>query len=71
LTIALVLNDEGQYSIWPSGSATSGRWTPDGFAGSREDCLANVDEVDRSAADQRSALTSGGRPVRRQLEGRG
>jgi MbtH protein len=39
----VVLNDEEQYSIWPAGRPIPAGWRPEGFAGTREDCLAHID----------------------------
>ncbi len=41
----VVVNDEEQYSVWPAGRANPPGWRDEGFAGSRTDCLAHVDEV--------------------------
>jgi MbtH protein len=41
----VVVNDEGQYSIWPTDRPNPNGWADAGFAGSRADCLAHVDEV--------------------------
>jgi MbtH protein len=42
---AVVLNDEEQYSIWPTGRALPAGWREDGFTGTEEECLAYIDEV--------------------------
>jgi MbtH protein len=44
-TFTVVVNDEEQYSIWPVGRDLPPGWTEAGFTGSREECLAHVDEV--------------------------
>jgi MbtH protein len=41
----VVLNDDGQYSIWPLGRDMPIGWHPDGFSGSQEACTAYIDEV--------------------------
>jgi MbtH protein len=41
----VVLNDEEQYSIWPSGRELPAGWRTAGFRGSREECLEHVDKV--------------------------
>lgn len=41
----VVVNDEEQYSIWPAERALPAGWADGGFAGTRADCLAHVDEV--------------------------
>jgi MbtH protein len=44
-TYQVVRNDEDQYSIWASDLAVPDGWHPDGFTGSKEDCLAHIDRV--------------------------
>jgi MbtH protein len=41
----VVLNDEEQYSILPAGRNAPAGWRDEGFAGTREQCLAHIDEV--------------------------
>ncbi|MGW4396598.1 MbtH family protein [Amycolatopsis nivea] len=41
----VVVNDEEQYSIWPSGRELPAGWRPEGRTGSQEDCLAHIDEI--------------------------
>jgi MbtH protein len=41
----VVCNDEEQYSIWQQGRELPAGWHDAGFAGTREECLAHVDEV--------------------------
>ncbi|MEV0002881.1 MbtH family protein [Micromonospora sp. NPDC050980] len=41
----VVRNDEEQYSIWSADRELPAGWQDAGFAGSREECLAHVDEV--------------------------
>ncbi|GAA4555725.1 MbtH family protein [Streptomyces collinus] len=41
----VVLNDEEQYSIWPAGRELPAGWNAEGTQGSREECLARIDEV--------------------------
>lgn len=41
----VVVNDEEQYSIWAAGSPLPPGWLPAGFAGTREACIAHIDEV--------------------------
>ena len=41
----VVLNDEEQYSIWPADREAPAGWRPDGVVGSKEECLAHIDEV--------------------------
>jgi MbtH protein len=39
----VLINAEGQFSLWPAGQAAPGGWTPIGRVGSKGDCLAYVD----------------------------
>jgi MbtH protein len=41
----VVVNGEGQYSIWPADRENPPGWTDAGRVGSREQCLAYVEEV--------------------------
>jgi MbtH protein len=41
----VVLNDELQYSIWRADLAVPAGWRADGTRGTREECLAHIDEV--------------------------
>lgn len=41
----VVVNDEEQYSIWPDGRDVPAGWREAGFAGTKEECLAHVNEV--------------------------
>lgn len=42
---AVVVNDEGQHSVWSTDRDPPAGWVPDGVTGSREECLAHIDEV--------------------------
>jgi MbtH protein len=42
---AVVLNNEEQYSIWPDGRDLPPGWRADGVAGSKETCLAHIEQV--------------------------
>jgi MbtH protein len=44
-TYQVLLNDEGQYSLWPASHEVPAGWRPDGTVGSRDECSAHVDEV--------------------------
>jgi len=44
-TYQVLLNDEGQYSLWPADQEVPAGWLPDGTTGSRDECSAHVDEV--------------------------
>ena len=41
----VVVNDEEQYSIWPAELAVPAGWRPAGKSGTREECVAWVDET--------------------------
>ena len=41
----VVVNEEGQYSIWPAEREAPAGWSEAGHAGPKEGCLAFVDEV--------------------------
>jgi len=41
----VVINDEEQYSIWATGRAVPAGWTTVGVSGTRENCLAYIEEV--------------------------
>lgn len=40
-----VINLEGQYSIWPEHRQIPDGWTPTGFSGPKDECLAHIDQV--------------------------
>ncbi len=44
-TYLVVLNDEEQYSIWAAGREIPAGWTAEGTQGTREECLARIDQV--------------------------
>jgi uncharacterized protein YbdZ (MbtH family) len=39
----VLVNEEGQYSLWPAFIDVPAGWTPTGPRGKRQDCLAWVD----------------------------
>jgi len=41
----VVLNDEEQYSIWPSDRDNPDGWHDAGFAGTKDECLAHIEQV--------------------------
>jgi MbtH protein len=41
----VVVNDEGQYSIWPSDRDNPAGWSDAGRVGPREECLAYIEDV--------------------------
>jgi MbtH protein len=42
---AVVVNDEEQYSVWPSSRDLPPGWRAQGFRGSRDECLAHIEEI--------------------------
>ncbi|WP_424215827.1 MbtH family protein (plasmid) [Streptomyces sp. BI20] len=41
----VVLNDEQQYAVWPADLPVPAGWRPEGFEGTREECVERVDLV--------------------------
>ena len=41
----VVVNQEGQYSIWAAGRDNPPGWTDAGRSGSKAECLAHIEEV--------------------------
>jgi MbtH protein len=39
----VLVNDEGQHSLWPAGKKAPSGWAPTGPRGSRSECLAYVE----------------------------
>ncbi|WNV85483.1 MbtH family NRPS accessory protein [Umezawaea sp. Da 62-37] len=44
-TFLVVLNDELQYSIWRADAEVPAGWRSEGTTGSKDECLAHIDEV--------------------------
>jgi MbtH protein len=44
-TFQVLVNDEGQYSLWPAEKEVPAGWHPDGTSGTRQECMDHVDEV--------------------------
>ncbi|GAB2479447.1 MbtH family protein [Streptosporangium sandarakinum] len=57
----VVVNDEEQYSVWPVGRSNPDGWHDEGFAGSREECLAHIERVwtDMRPRSLREAMAAG------------
>ncbi|WP_326821533.1 MbtH family protein [Streptosporangium sp. NBC_01756] len=57
----VVVNDEEQYSVWPAGRDNPDGWHDEGFRGTREDCLAHIEEVwtDMRPRSLRAAMDAG------------
>ncbi len=45
LTFEVLVNDEGQYSIWLEGRMRPEGWKDVGVSGCKDNCLAYIDEV--------------------------
>jgi MbtH protein len=45
ITYKVVVNHEGQYSIWPADRDNPAGWTDAGKSGPKDQCLAYVEEV--------------------------
>lgn len=41
----VVVNGEEQYSIWAQTMPLPAGWRAEGFAGSKQDCLARIEEI--------------------------
>jgi MbtH protein len=44
-TYKVVINHEEQYSIWPEAKQNAPGWTDEGTVGTKEECLAHIEEV--------------------------
>jgi len=44
-TLKVVVNDEGQYSIWPADRENASGWRDAGKTGTKEECLAWIKET--------------------------
>ncbi|AEW99758.1 MbtH family protein [Streptantibioticus cattleyicolor] len=44
-TYTVVVNDAGQYSVWPVHRAVPGGWREVGVRGDRDSCLDHVEKV--------------------------
>ncbi|RZU53358.1 MbtH protein [Krasilnikovia cinnamomea] len=44
-TFTVLINDEEQYSIWPTDLDVPAGWRPVGVTGTQEQCVAHIDEV--------------------------
>ncbi len=44
-TYNVVVNHEEQYSIWPADRESPLGWTPTGFSGPKDKCLAHIKEI--------------------------
>ncbi len=56
----VVINDQEQYSIWPSYKPVPTGWRPEGKKGLKADCLAHIDTVwtDMRPLSLRQAMAS-------------
>ena len=57
----VVVNDEGQYSVWPAHRPTPPGWRTIGVLGTREECLAHIRAVwtDMRPLSVRQAMEGG------------
>ncbi|WP_326702805.1 MULTISPECIES: MbtH family protein [Streptomyces] len=53
----VVVNAQGQYSIWPADAEPPAGWSPGGVEGVKDDCLRHIEEVwvDMRPAEPRRA----------------
>ena len=60
----VVVNHEEQYSIWPADRDNPGGWRDAGKTGTKDECLAFVDEVwtDMRPLSLRRAMATDGTP---------
>ncbi|HJQ37829.1 MAG TPA: MbtH family protein [Thermoanaerobaculia bacterium] len=61
----VVVNQEGQYSIWPADKPNALGWTDYGFSGRKEEALRRIEEIwtdMRPVNPNRKTDTSGGGP---------
>ncbi|MFD1148979.1 MbtH family protein [Saccharothrix hoggarensis] len=54
----VLVNDEGQYSLWPAHQDVPAGWRAEGTTGTKDECSAHVDEVwtDMRPASLRAAM---------------
>ncbi|APA68026.1 MbtH family protein [Janthinobacterium sp. 1_2014MBL_MicDiv] len=59
----VVVNEEEQYSIWPDYKAIPAGWREAGKRGSKEECLAHIEQVwtDMRPLSLRQAMDGGAR----------
>ena len=62
ISYQVLINDEEQYSLWPADHEVPAGWRPVGKEGSKQECMAYVDEVwtdmrPRSLREQMAADT--------------
>jgi MbtH protein len=43
--VVVVVNEEGQYSVWAEGSDLPAGWRAEGTRGTKRDCLAHIAQV--------------------------
>ncbi|MFE3447823.1 MbtH family protein [Nonomuraea sp. NPDC059194] len=60
--VKVVLNDEEQYSIWPAARQNPAGWHDAGFSGTKDECLAHIEQVwtDMRPKSLREAMDGGG-----------
>src|SRR4051794_3077397 len=62
-TYKIVVNHEGQYSLWPAGRANPLGWSDAGKGGTREECLPHIEALwtDMRPLSLRKAMDEPGR----------
>ena len=45
ITYQVLVNDEGQYSLWPAHHYVPAGWRFEGTKGTKDECSAHVDQV--------------------------
>ncbi|MBY6263494.1 MbtH family protein [Azospirillum sp. 412522] len=43
--VRVVMNDEGQYALWPADRPIPAGWRDTGKAGGRDECLGHISDV--------------------------
>lgn len=43
--VTVVVNDQGQHSLWPGDRDIPGGWSPTGVEGTTEECLTHIEKV--------------------------
>jgi MbtH protein len=61
-TFVVVVNDEEQHSLWPASEEPPAGWWRTGFTGTKDECVAHIDEVwtDIRPLSLRRRLAGGG-----------
>jgi MbtH protein len=57
----VVRNDEDQYSVWAADSPIPAGWHDEGFTGTKDECLAHIEQVWTDMRPRSLRLAMGGR----------